>query len=146
MTPVVNVALVDFSAPGSEIVLPNEDNSYTILINARLSAKAQAQSYSHAIRHIVYQDFEKANVQAIEAAAHTSASAMDTRRADLHMIAEALRHGLRTQEEIADYLGVTEEFLCAAIEGYRQKHGQYVRVGEDVLLLEPTVGLLSMTE
>ena len=41
---------------------------------------------------------------------------------------------------------MTEEFLCAAIEGYRQKYGQYVRVSEDVLLLEPTVGLLSMME
>ena len=146
MTPVVNVALVDFSAPGSEIVLPNEDNSYTILINARLSAKAQAQSYSHAMRHITYQDFEKTSAQAIEAAAHLPVSAPDIRRADLHMIAAALRRGLRTQEEIADYLGVTEEFLCMAIEGYRQKYGQYVRVGEDVLLLEPTVGLLSMME
>lgn len=146
MTPIVNVALVDFSAPRSEIVLPNEDNSYTILINARLSAKAQAQSYSHAMRHIVYQDFEKASVQAIEAAAHSPVSTPDTCRADLRMIAEALRQGFRTQEEIADYLGVTEEFLCAAIEGYRQKHGQYVRIGDDILLLEPTVGLLSMTE
>ena len=68
------------------------------------------------------------------------------RRADLHMIVAALHQGLRSQEEIADYLCVTEEFLCAAIEGYRQKYGQYVRVGEDVLLLEPTVGLLSMME
>ena len=68
------------------------------------------------------------------------------RRADLHMIADALRRGGRTQAEIADYLGVTEDFLCAAIEGYRQKHGQYVRIGDDILLLEPTVGLLSMTE
>lgn len=67
-------------------------------------------------------------------------------RADLYMIAEALRHGLRMQEDVADYLGVTEEFLCMAIEGYRQKYGQYVRVGDDILLLEPTVGLLSMTE
>ncbi len=68
------------------------------------------------------------------------------RRADLHMIAAALRRGLRSQEEIADYLGVTEEFLCMAIEGYRQKYGQYVRVGDDILLLEPTVGLLSMRD
>lgn len=68
------------------------------------------------------------------------------RRADLHMIVAALHQGLRSQEEIADYLCVTEEFLCAAIEGYRQKYGQYVRVGEDVLLLEPTVGLLSMRD
>lgn len=68
------------------------------------------------------------------------------RRADLNMIAEALRRGLRSQEEIADFLCVTEEFLCAAIEGYRQKYGQYVRVGDDILLLEPTVGLLSMKD
>ncbi len=146
MTPVVNVTLIDFSAPGSEIVLPNEDNSYTILINARLSAKAQAQSYSHAMRHIVYQDFEKANVQTIEAAAHSPVSTPDACRADLRMIAAALRRGLRSQEEIADFLCVTEEFLCAAIEGYRQKYGQYVRVGDDILLLEPTVGLLSMKD
>ena len=68
------------------------------------------------------------------------------RRADLNMIADALHQGLRTQEDIADHLGVTEEFLCMAIEGYRQKYGQYVCVGDDILLLEPTVGLLSMRD
>ena len=70
MTPDVNVQLINFPNSGREMVVPNEDGSYTILINARLSNESQMQAYAHAMKHIMNDDFEKQDVQIIEAAAH----------------------------------------------------------------------------
>lgn len=70
MTPDVNVFLVNFPCPGEEMVVPNEDLSYTIMINARLSYERQIEAYYHALKHITENDFEKENVQEIEANAH----------------------------------------------------------------------------
>ena len=46
MTPDVNVILVDFPNGGNEMVVPNEDGSYTLLINARLSYDGQLKLMS----------------------------------------------------------------------------------------------------
>lgn len=70
MTKDVNVHLVDFPAPGKEMVVKNEDGSYTVLINARLSDSGQLAAYQHALSHIEEEDFTKDNVQEIEAVAH----------------------------------------------------------------------------
>lgn len=71
MIPVVNVQVLDFKTTcGSEIVTPNEDGSYTVLINARMSYETQRKALLHALGHILNDDFEKENVQQIEAAAH----------------------------------------------------------------------------
>lgn len=70
MEPDVNVQLINFPNSGREMVVPNEDGSYTILINARLSSESQMQAYAHAMEHIMSDDFEKQDVQIIEAAAH----------------------------------------------------------------------------
>lgn len=70
MTPAVNVCLVDFPCCGEEMVVPNEDNSYTVIINSRLSKEKQMAAYMHAMRHIAENDFEKFDVQRIEAEAH----------------------------------------------------------------------------
>ena len=70
MTPVVNVQLINFPNSGHEMVVPNEDGSYTILINARLSNEGQLQAYAHAMEHILNDDFEKQDVQVVEAVAH----------------------------------------------------------------------------
>lgn len=69
-----------------------------------------------------------------------------TRRAGLYRLADTLRAGYRSSSEIAEYMEVTEEFLIAAIEGYRRKYGTYVKVENDVLMLEPTIGLLSQIQ
>lgn len=74
MTPDVNVVLLDFPTPGNEMVFENEDNSFTIMINARLSYDEQLKAYRHAMRHIENDDFQKENVQTIEAAAHAAAT------------------------------------------------------------------------
>lgn len=78
MTPDVNVVVMDFkTSKGKEMVIPNEDGSYTILINARLSYDGQLKAYQHAMRHIEDNDFEKDNVQQIEYVAHSSTMTMD---------------------------------------------------------------------
>lgn len=65
-----------------------------------------------------------------------------SRRAGLEKLTAALRAGHRTVADIAEYMDVTEEFLAAAIEGYRSKYGQHVKVGDEWLILEPVVALL----
>lgn len=71
MTPVVNVVVIDFKGvKGNEMVTVNEDDSYTILINARLSYEGQLKAYEHALRHINDDDFQKEDVQSIEYNAH----------------------------------------------------------------------------
>ncbi len=67
------------------------------------------------------------------------------RRCNPNMIADALRAGHRSLTDIAEHIEVTEEFLVDAIEGYRQKHGLAVQVGEDLLMLEPVALLRKIT-
>lgn len=69
-TPDVNVHLINFQTPGKEMVVPNEDDSYTILINAKLSQAEQLKAYQHALNHISNGDFEKSDIQNIEFQAH----------------------------------------------------------------------------
>ena len=70
MTPDVNVVLLDFPNPGKEMVFENEDGSYTILINSKLSYNGQLLAYNHAMKHIQNYDFQKSDVQIIETVAH----------------------------------------------------------------------------
>jgi len=70
MTPDINVCLVNFPCSGEEMIVPNEDTSYTILINSRLSHERQVKAYYHAIRHLQNNDFEKTDIQMIESEAH----------------------------------------------------------------------------
>ena len=56
-----------------EMVCPNSDGTYTVLINGSLDANSQTKAFWHAIRHIQKNDFERVEtygVQAIEAEAH----------------------------------------------------------------------------
>lgn len=78
ITPIINCKLMDFPVKGKEMVIPNEDGSYTILINARLSDAGRIAAYEHALRHIMKNDFEKMNVQEIENDAHSNDNS-DTR-------------------------------------------------------------------
>lgn len=69
-TPDVNTYLVNFPSPGNEMVVQNEDGTYTILINAKLSQDGQLKAYQHALNHINNGDFERSEVQSIELSAH----------------------------------------------------------------------------
>jgi hypothetical protein len=71
MTPAINIKVIDFGiTTGNEMVTLNEDGSYTILINARQASNVQRAALFHALLHIRNEDFDKYDVQQIEAAAH----------------------------------------------------------------------------
>ena len=62
---------------GHEMVVPNEDGSYTIFINAALNYESQQAALKHAMSHIENDDFYKEDVQEIEYLAHTTTKAPD---------------------------------------------------------------------
>lgn len=55
-----------------EQVIKNTDDSYTVLLNARLTHERQLEAYYHAIRHIQNNDYEKEDVNKIEFDAHSA--------------------------------------------------------------------------
>ena len=61
--------LIDLPPKVDETVTPCLDG-YTIYINRNLSPDRQIRAYVHALKHITHNDFEKADVQEIEANAH----------------------------------------------------------------------------
>ena len=67
----IHVVLMDWNRRKvHEEVTENADGSYTIFISSRLSTNQQREKFEHALKHIEDGDFEKADVQLIEAAAH----------------------------------------------------------------------------
>lgn len=78
LTPDVNIILMDFpKGKGHEMVVPNEDGSYTIFINAALNYESQQAALKHAMSLIENDDFYKEDVQEIEYLAHTTTKAPD---------------------------------------------------------------------
>ena len=51
-----------------EQVVFNEDSSFTIFINSRLTYEQQMKAYQHALLHIMEHDFEKESADDIEKA------------------------------------------------------------------------------
>lgn len=73
MTIDYQVKLIQFpNAKVKESVVENEDGSYTIFIEASLSREMQQESFEHAMRHIMGEDFTKDNVNKIEFDAHSA--------------------------------------------------------------------------
>lgn len=70
MTPDVNIVLLNLPVKEKEAVTENEDGTFTIIINSRLSYDEQLKAYHHAMHHIENDDFSKNDVQSIEAIAH----------------------------------------------------------------------------
>ncbi len=66
----INVQIMDMDTMVPEHLVKNEDDTYTIFLNAKLSRNTQIKYYFHAIQHIYNNDFDKYNVQEIEANAH----------------------------------------------------------------------------
>ena len=66
MTQVVNCQIINFPNCGNEMIVENEDGSYTVLINAKLSYVGRLRAYEHAMKHIKDCDFEKDDIQKIE--------------------------------------------------------------------------------
>ena len=55
-----------------EAVTENEDGSFTIFIEERLSREERKIEFMHAMRHIIGSDFSKEDIQKIENEAHAS--------------------------------------------------------------------------
>lgn len=66
----INVQLMDMDTKIPEHLVKNDDDTYTIFLNARLSRDRQLRSYYHALQHIKENDFEEEDVQEIELEAH----------------------------------------------------------------------------
>jgi len=67
----VFVELIDFKNSASrEMLTLNDDGSYTIFVNARLTTEGQASAVDHARKHITNDDFQKSDIQEIEYEAH----------------------------------------------------------------------------
>ncbi len=62
----LNVHLIDLPIGVKETVCRNEDDSYSIFLNARCNYETHLKSYQHALSHIKENDFEKDDVQSIE--------------------------------------------------------------------------------
>lgn len=68
----INVQILDMDTKVPEHLVKNNDDSYTIFLNARMSRENQIASYYHALKHIIEDDFQKENVQEIEKSTHSS--------------------------------------------------------------------------
>ncbi|MCI6812626.1 MAG: hypothetical protein MR922_09505 [Lachnospiraceae bacterium] len=66
----INVQLLDMDTKIPEHLVKNDDDSYTIFLNAKLTRENHLKSYAHAIRHIENGDFDKEDVGEIEKEAH----------------------------------------------------------------------------
>jgi len=69
------VSLINLPDGTNEAVSSNEDGTFSIFINARLSRDGQLRAYNHALKHIQRNDFHKEaipDVQAIEHSVHNS--------------------------------------------------------------------------
>lgn len=63
----------------------------------------------------------------------------------LKSIVQAHKQGIKNRFELAEFLGVTEEFLDAAINRYIEKYGLLASVGNYSVIFEP-LGVLELFE
>lgn len=67
----INTVIIDF--PTTKVkgcVTKNEDDSYTIFLNAGLDYFSMQKTFKHELRHILNEDFEKYDVDKIEQNSH----------------------------------------------------------------------------
>lgn len=62
----------------------------------------------------------------------------------LNGIISAYKHGCRTKYDIAQFLDVTEGFLCDALKYYSSKFGIYTRIDNYIIYFEPTFGVFEL--
>ena len=121
----VFVELIDFGkdTTAKEMVVENPDGSYTVFLNARYSFNQQQESARHALRHVKEADFEKQNVQKIEAEAHRSElvgrrpasrpqASLDTEKQVLKILNRLARKNRKRQKEYRE----REEFFRGLFE------------------------------
>lgn len=121
----VYVKLIDIPVTSCrEAVTENPDGSYTIFISSRQAPNIQLEAYEHALEHIRNNDFEKENVQQIEAVAHDiqpAAPAPVKKRKKISKYERFLKRMERRRKEMEE-LGLREyteivddEFGCPKI-------------------------------
>ena len=66
----INTQIIDMDVLVGEQIIKNNDDSYTILLNSRLSHERQLECYRHALLHISNADFNKDNADEIEFNTH----------------------------------------------------------------------------
>lgn len=66
----INVQLLDMDTKIPEHLVKNDDDSYTVFLNARLSQESRVKSYIHALKHIARNDFYKEDADRIESDTH----------------------------------------------------------------------------
>lgn len=94
-----------------EQVIQNPDDSFTILLNSRYNHETQVEAYLHTLEHIRCRDFEKTDVQQIEAEAHADTIVIDSdldERGRLEAYMHELRHIERDDFEIGKNADVAE--------------------------------------
>ncbi|RKJ46521.1 hypothetical protein D7X98_03955 [bacterium 1XD8-76] len=117
-TPDVNTFLVNFPSPGKEMVVQNEDGSYTVLINAKLSQDGQVEAYEHALKHIDSGDFEKSDVQSIESQAHGLKVPEDFIPAPVNIYEERIKQSKKKRKKIQKALREKEKEAAIMMELY----------------------------
>lgn len=105
----INVQLLDMDTKIPEQLVKNDDDSYTIFLNARLSQESHLKSYFHALEHIRENDFEKENVQQIEAEAHNILIPYNAERIPSDKFRKRLAQLRRERERIQQELQEREE-------------------------------------
>lgn len=68
LTETIGVYFINMDTAVSEQVVQNEDDSFSIFLNSRLSWERQMKAYQHALQHIMRDDFSKRCADDIEKA------------------------------------------------------------------------------
>lgn len=64
------------------------------------------------------------------------------RRIGLSGIIQGYRQNCRNQYELAECLGVSEEFLSGALQYYREKYGLYAEMDGYIIMFEPHLAVM----
>lgn len=62
---------VDLPGKTNEAILQGPDDSYTVYLDTSLDLNGRREALLHAMKHIIYNDFNNISVDAIENRAHT---------------------------------------------------------------------------
>ena len=62
----ISVHIINMDTLVDEQIIKNEDGSYSIFLNARLSTNKQREAYLHALQHIFKDDFSALDADEIE--------------------------------------------------------------------------------
>lgn len=66
----INIKLLPMEYSVKGVSCCNEDGSYTVIINSRISQEKQIEAYYHELRHIQSGDFGTDDVEKVERVAH----------------------------------------------------------------------------